>query len=214
MPSVVNVGAGTGSYEPADRLVIAVEPSATMILQRKPGSSPVVQATAEALPFVDGAFAASLAILTVHHWTDRARGLNELGRVARDRVVILTFDPSYPAFWLVDRYFPAIKTLDQQTMPSIDEIASHFEDVQICRVLIPHDCTDGFLGAYWRRPAAYLDPGVRSAISAFTMMDDVDLGLRRLESDLKDGTWEKLYGDISTRQDLDIGYRLVIARSR
>jgi ubiquinone/menaquinone biosynthesis C-methylase UbiE len=127
-----------------------------MIMQRKSGSSAVVQATAEALPFANGAFAASLAILTVHHWTDRARGLNELGRVARDRVVILTFDPSYPAFWLVDRYFPAIKMLDQQTMPSIDEIASHFEDVQIRPVLVPHDCTDGFLGAYWRRPAAYL----------------------------------------------------------
>src|SRR5213593_4250948 len=119
--TVVNVGAGTGSYEPSDRSVVAVEPAMTMIRQRRPGSAPVVQASATELPFRDDGFAAALAILTVHHWPDRARGLDELGRVARRRVVVVTWDPSSSGFWLVDDYFPDLIDIDRRIFPTMED---------------------------------------------------------------------------------------------
>ena len=155
--SVVNVGAGAGSYEPADRRVVAVEPSREMIRQRPAGAAPVVQASATALPFAAGAFDAALAVLTVHHWPDRARGLAELRRVARDRVVILTWEPDAARFWLVEDYFPELVAIDRAIFPTRDELERSLGPVELRPLPIPHDCVDGFLGAYWRRPHAYLD---------------------------------------------------------
>jgi SAM-dependent methyltransferase len=210
--SVVNVGAGAGSYEPTDRPVVAVEPSPTMIRQRPPGSAPVVQASATALPFRDGAFDAALAVLTVHHWPDRARGLGELQRVAGDRAVILTWEPDAARFWLVDDYFPALAALDRPIFDTLDDLRRILGPVEIQPLPIPHDCADGFLGAYWRRPHAYLDPAVRGAISTFSKIGDVEPGLVRLRRDLEDGTWTRRYGHLATRSELDLGYRLVIAQ--
>jgi SAM-dependent methyltransferase len=212
--SVLNVGAGAGSYEPGDRAVVAVEPSLAMIRQRRAGSAPVVQASATHLPFRDGAFAASLAVLTVHHWPDRARGLAELARVARQRVVILTWDPAFPGFWLVDDYFPEIWTIDRPIFPPIDELERALGSVECRPLLIPHDCTDGFLGAYWRRPDAYLDPGVRGAISTFSKIGDLEPGLTRLRRDLAGGTWQRRHGHLLSESAIDLGYRLVIGSRR
>lgn len=207
--SVVNVGAGTGSYEPGDRAVVAVEPSVAMIRQRRPGV-PVVRASASALPFRDGAFAAALAVLTVHHWPDKARGLAELARVARRRVVVLTWDPAAPGFWLVDDYFPEILAIDRPIFPAIADFRRGLGEVEVRPLAVPHDCTDGFLGAYWRRPAAYLDAGVRGAISTFAKIANVEAGVTRLRRDLEDGTWARRHGDLLARSELDLGYRLVI----
>jgi SAM-dependent methyltransferase len=211
--SVVNVGAGTGSYEPADRAVVAVEPATTMIRQRRVGSAPVIQASANALPFRDEGFAASLAILTVHHWPDRARGLDELARVARRRVVIVTWDPASTGFWLVDDYFPEIVDIDRKIFPTIEDYGRVLGRVEVRPFPIPHDCIDGFLGAYWRRPHAYLDAGVRAAISTFTKMSPPKLesGLEGLRRDLADGTWERRHAHLLDRAEIDLGYRIVIA---
>lgn len=208
--TVVNVGAGAGSYEPADRAVIAVEPSSAMIAQRPPGSAPVVQTSASDLPFRDGAFDAALAVLTIHHWPDRARGLGELARVARRRVVLLTWDPATPAFWLVDEYFPEIWTIDRPIFPSMDELRRALGPIEVQAVPVPHDCLDGFLGAYWRRPAAYLEADVRAAMSTFSKLGDVGPGLARLRRDLADGSWARRHGALLDRSELDLGYRLVI----
>jgi SAM-dependent methyltransferase len=208
---VVNVGAGTGSYEPVDRSVVAVEPSFAMIRQRPTGSAPVVQASATHLPFRDAIFAAALAVLTVHHWPDRVRGLTELARVAQHRLVIVTWDPATSSFWLVEDYFPAILEIDRQILPPMEELRQTLGTIEVRPLPIPYDCTDGFLGAYWRRPHAYLDPGVRGAISTFAKISNVESGLRRLRGDLADGTWERRYGHLLRRSELDLGYRLVIA---
>lgn len=209
--TVVNVGAGTGSYEPVDRSVVAVEPSLAMIRQRQVGGTPVVQASATHLPFRDGVFAAALAVLTVHHWPDPVRGLTELARVARQRLVIVTWDPATSGFWLVEDYFPAIVETDRPIFPAIEAFRQILGDVEVHSILVPSDCTDGFLGAYWRRPYAYLDPGVRGAISTFAKIGDVESGLARLRGDLTDGTWERRYGHLLRQSELDLGYRLVIA---
>jgi SAM-dependent methyltransferase len=212
--TVVNVGAGAGSYEPADRSVLAVEPSLSMIRQRRIGGAPVVQASATDLPFRNGAFAAALAVLTVHHWPDRARGLAEVARVARRRVVIVTWDPAFTGFWLVDDYFPSIIEIDRGIFPPLAELMSVLDDVQVRPLLVPHDCVDGFLGAYWRRPRAYLDPGVRRAMSTFSKIGDVEPALARLRDDLEDGTWGRRHAHLMSQPVLDLGYRLVIARGR
>ncbi len=209
--SVVNIGAGAGSYEPADRSVLAVEPSLAMIQQRQPGAAPVVQASATDLPFREAAFDAALAILTMHHWPDRVRGLREMVRVARQRVVIVTWDPETFGFWLMQDYFPEIAEIDRQTCPSLATLAEVLNPIEIHPLPVPHDCIDGFLGAYWRRPHAYLDAGVRSAISVFSKLADVESGLARLHSDLENGTWEQRHGHLLQQSDYDLGYRLVIA---
>jgi SAM-dependent methyltransferase len=209
--SVVNVGAGTGSYEPTDRSVVAVEPSLAMIRQRRAGSAPVIQASATHLPFPDMVFSAALAVLTVHHWPDHRRGLTELVRVARRRVVIVTWDPATSGFWVIEDYFPAIAEIDRQIMPSLEEFRQALGEIEVHPLLVPRDCTDGFLGAYWQRPYAYLDAGVRSAISTFAKIGAVEAGLARLRSDLIDGTWQRRHGHLLRQSVLDLGYRLVIA---
>jgi len=211
--SVVNVGAGAGSYEPRDRMVVAVEPSTTMIHQRPSDSAPVVQAAAEALPLPDRAVDAALAILTLHHWTDPARGLAEMRRVARRRVVILTWAQEiWESFWLVREYFPHCD-LDRRRAVAIPHIVSVLGESQVITVPIPHDCVDGFHGAFWRRPEAYLDLRVRSGISTFAAMspDELDGGLGRLAADIRSGEWEDRHGDLLHLDAIDLGYRLVVA---
>ena len=212
--SVVNVGAGAGSYEPADLRVVAVEPSREMIGQRPKGRAPVVQAVAERLPFPDGAFDAALAVLTLHHWDDRRGGLAELARVAR-RVVIVTWDPACrDSFWLTTEYLPEILEFDVPRFPQQSELAGSLGGRLTTQVLpVPHDCVDGFLGAFWRRPDAYLDPAVRGAMSCFAQLPAgrMDAGLTRLADDLNDGRWEAKFGHLRNRDDADLGYRLVVA---
>jgi SAM-dependent methyltransferase len=209
--TVVNIGAGAGSYEPTDRTVVAVEPSQAMIHQRPPDQAPVVQASATDLPFRDAAFDAALAILTVHHWPDQLRGLTEMARVTRERIVIVTWDPEAFHFWLIEDYFPEIAEVDRRICPSLTTLADTLNPIEVHPLPVPHDCIDGFLGAYWRRPHAYLDAGVRSAISAFAKLADVQAGLSRLRGDLDNGSWERRYGHLLQQSTYDLGYRLVIA---
>ncbi|MEM8773040.1 MAG: class I SAM-dependent methyltransferase [Pseudomonadota bacterium] len=210
--SVLNVGAGTGSYEPSGRSLIAIEPSAEMIRQRPPSAACVVQGVAERLPFADRTFDTAMAVLTIHHWSNLKEGLLEMRRVARGPLVILTFDPNASYFWLKD-YLPEIVLIDQPIMPQMDAYEQILGEVAITTVPIPHDCTDGFLGAYWRRPHAYHNPLVRSAISTFSKIDDPTPSLQRLEEDLQSGAWEERYGALMGEQKLDIGYRLVVAEA-
>ena len=211
--SVLNVGAGAGSYEPPDRRVVAVEPSAVMLAQRPPGAAPAVQARAEALPFPDRAFDALMAVLTLHHWADRAGGLAECARVARQRVVLLTWDPAADAFWLLQEYLPAFVEVDRRQFPPMATYEEAFGPgarVEVAVVPVPHDCVDGFLGAYWARPAAYLDPGVRAGISSFAH-PGAEPGLERLRADLATGAWYARHGHLLASDALDLGYRLVVA---
>lgn len=209
--TVVNVGAGAGSYEPAHRDVTAVEPSREMIAQRSADAAPAVRAGAEALPFDDDAFDAAMAVLTVHHWSDRAAGLREMARVARGPVVVLSVDPAHGGFWLYD-YFPGLAALDAATMPGTEVFGAVLKRCRIETVPVPHDCVDGFLAAWWRRPAAYLDERVRRATSPFHLIDGVEEGVARLERDLKTGRWHRRYGGLLTMEALDCGYRLIVAR--
>ena len=209
--TVVNVGAGAGSYEPGDLPVVAVEPSSTMIAQRGPRAAPVVRAKAEALPFSDAAFDAAMAILTVHHWADRRKGLAECARVAR-RVVCLTWDPECDGFWLTQEYFPEILRKDRCAFPTMAELSAELGAMDVQRIPIPADCTDGFLGAYWRRPHAYLEAGVRASISSLAMVESDNSQLLRLRADLESGHWKRRYGHLLERSSLDIGYCLITAQ--
>lgn len=214
--SVVNVGAGAGSYEPDDLSVLAVEPSREMLRQRPPGAARAIQAAAEVLPLRDAAFDAALAVLTLHHWNDQAAGFAELRRVARQRVVIVTWDPAArDAFWLTAHYLPEIVALDVGRFPAIDTLARHLPDVHVEPLLVPHDCEDGFLGAFWCRPEAYLMPSVRQAMSGFAQLPSgvADAGLARLADDLRSGLWKARFGGLARVPAADLGYRLVIART-
>jgi hypothetical protein len=152
-----------------------------------------------------------LAVLTIHHWSDWRQGLRELRRVSRNRIVLLTWDPQSEAFWLVRDYFPHLLEADRHRFPSMSELSECLGKIETVTVPIPHDCTDGFLGAYWRRPTAYLDPDVRSAISSLAFAASAN-ALARLAHDLTTGTWQSKYGQLLDRNEADLGYRLVIAR--
>lgn len=211
--SVINVGAGTGSYEPS-RTALAVEPSSTMISQRPANTAPVVQACAEALPIADDAADAAMALLTVHHWTDLEAGVAELRRIARRRVVLLTWDQNvFRDFWLVSEYLPEAAAFDDTRAVPVDRLAELLGGTRIEPVPIPHDCTDGFGAAYWRRPGAYLDPVVRAGISMLAQTGDVILqpGLDRLAADIESGRWHRRHEDLLQRDDFDAGYRLLVA---
>ncbi|MEA2394463.1 MAG: hypothetical protein QOJ82_2354 [Solirubrobacteraceae bacterium] len=215
--TVVNVGAGTGSYEPPDRDVTAVEPSAVMRAQRPPGAAPVVAAAAEDLPFDDGAFDAAMAVLTLHHWGDWRAGCAELTRVARDRVVVLSWDPTYVGrMWLGPEYFPDLSAEDVADFPALEEqVAALRAEVEV--VPVPWDCRDGFFSSFWRRPEAYLDPAVRAGISTMAKRrpDELAAGLARLGEDVASGAWARRHADLLELDELDLGYRLLVsARAR
>ncbi|QTE00151.1 class I SAM-dependent methyltransferase [Streptomyces cyanogenus] len=211
---VLNVGAGTGSYEPP-QTVLAVEPSRVMIGQRPPGSAPAVQAVAEHLPLRDDATDAVMALLTVHHWADLAAGIGELRRVARRRVVVLTWDQHVfrERFWLVRDYLPEAAAFDDSRAVPTDRLIDLLGGGRQEAVHVPHDCVDGFGAAYWRRPHAYLDPHVRAGISMLAQTGDAALapGLTRLADDVRTGRWHTRYAELLTLASLDVGYRLIVA---
>ncbi len=210
--AVVNVGAGTGSYEPAGRTVVAVEPSRVMIAQRPKGSAPAVRAVAEHLPFPDGTFDAAMALLTVHHWIDAAAGLAEMARVAR-RLVVFTFEPTvHNSFWLFEDYLPEVNALPSTNAVGADAVAEMVGADRVEVVPVPADCIDGFNWAYWRRPHAYLDPDVRACISGLALLDDglVARRMERLRTDLEDGTWTGRHGHLLGIDCIDGGLRLVV----
>jgi SAM-dependent methyltransferase len=217
--SVLNVGAGTGSYEPAGREVTAVEPSAEMISQRPPGTVPAIQASAEALPFEDDSFDAAMAIVSDHHWKDRPAGLREMTRVARDRVLLLNADPSLTLeFWLTRDYLPGFADLVPEQYRQQGhwraELESLLGKIEVQPVPIPHDCLDGFYQAYWRRPSAYCDERVRRGTSVFHRLpeDEVADAMERLQRDLDDGTWHERNAGLLGLSELDLGLRLVTAK--
>lgn len=211
--SVVNVGAGAGSYEPSDRRVVAVEPSAVMLAQRAAAAAPAVRAVAEQLPFADGAFDAALAVLTLHHWTDPAAGLHELRRVA-SRQVVVTWDLEVltDTFWFVRDYLPEVLERER-TLAALPDVLDGLGQGCVVRPLpVPAVCRDGFFAAYWRRPELYLDPGARSAMStlAVTPGPVVDRAVDALRRDVESGHWAQRYADLRDLDELDLGYRLVV----
>lgn len=213
--SVVNVGAGTGSYEPSGRSVIAIEPSEVMIGQRPSGAAPCLLGSAEALPLENGCADAAMAILTAHHWSDLEGGLREMARVARRRAVLLTWVPDAPhatPFWLTQDYFPEIVAYDRTIFLGALALTEMLERLigptRMSPVPIPHDCIDGFLCAYWRRPESYLDPDVRRAISSFARID-AEAGLAKLWGDLASGRWAERNRSLVSRESLDVGYRII-----
>jgi hypothetical protein len=211
--TVINVGAGTGSYEPP-QTVLAVEPSSVMIAQRPAGSVRTLQASAESIPLADDSADAVMALLTVHHWTDVEAGIGELLRIARQRVVIFTWDQTiFRRFWLVDEYLPEAAAFDDTRAVAIDRLIALLGGACIEAVSVPHDCTDGFGAAFWRRPNAYLDPEVRAGISMLAQTGDEALrpGLARLSDDLSSGLWHERHANLLDRETLDVGYRLLIA---
>ncbi|GEA86768.1 class I SAM-dependent methyltransferase [Cellulomonas cellasea] len=217
--TVLNVGAGAGSYEPDDRWVLAVEPSATMRAQRPRGAAPALDATAEHLPFDDDTFDAAMATVTVHQWGDVDRGLRELRRVSRGPVVVLTFDaPVLQRLWLAD-YLPEAVAAEEERFPTIDRLtrvlAEGSTDVRVDVVPVPLDCVDGFGEAFYGRPEAFLRPEVRAATSALLLADPSAMrsGLDRLEADLASGAWDRAYGHLRTQPELHGALRLVTAHA-
>lgn len=213
--TVVNVGAGPGSYEPTDRPVIPVEPSTAMALQRHPSRPPAVLGVAESLPLADDSVDAALAVLTMHHWADVHRGLAELVRVARRRIVLLTIDVDVEAdMWLFRDYVPEIADRDRGEFPSLERLDRELAvPTRVVTVPVPADCTDGFLLAFWSRPEAVLDPGARAATSGFARMDRAReaAAVARLSEDLRTGSWDRANGHLRTLPALDVGLRLVVA---
>lgn len=211
--TVVNIGAGAGSYEPSGRELTAVEPSAEMIAQRPPGAAPALRASAEALPFGEDAFDAAMAVLTVHHWPDRAAGLAEMRRVARRRVVIVAFDPGpLRDFWMVRDYFPAIAGLHAGRISSV-ALAAELPAASIEPILVPRDCSDLFFAALWARPELVLDPDVVRPMWVWQSLSDEQrrAGSERLAADLASAAWDERNGHLRELDELDVGLRLIVS---
>jgi Methyltransferase domain len=209
--TVLNVGAGTGSYEPPGRDVTAVEPPAVMRAQRPAGAAPCMAATAESLPFEDQSFDAAMAFATIDHWQDPIAGLREMPRVAR-RVVVFTKDFSDPdLFWMNRDYLPEFADL-LTGRPSLTDLARAI-GARVEPVLIPWDCADGFYEAYWRRPAAHLDEHVRRGMSIWARVgpDAEQRAVRSLGDDLASGQWAARNRDLVDPGAAELGERLLIA---
>ena len=215
--TVLNVGAGAGSYEPADRYVLAVEPSAAMRAQRPVGAAPAVDAAAEHLPFDDDSFDAAMATMTVHQWGDVDQGLREMRRVSRGPVVVLTLDaPALQQFWLTV-FLPERGAVEQARFPTLDQVTDTLAQgsaaVRVDVVPVPRDCTDGFGEAFYARPEAFLRPEVRAATSGLVLTDPVAVqrGLKRLENDLSSGAWDRAYGHLRKQAERNGALRLITA---
>jgi SAM-dependent methyltransferase len=211
--TVLNVGAGAGSYEPSDRWVLAVEPSATMRAQRQPGAAPAIDARAESLPFDDGSFDAGMACVTVHHWQSPSAGLSELRRVTRGAVVILTFELDCLPGWQREFLREGVE-VERPRFPAIADIAAALGGrTRVERIPTPGDCSDGFFEAFWRRPEALLDPDVRSGQSMWALLDSgVERRIvERLANALHSGEWDAQHGHLRSRLEYDGALRLVIS---
>jgi SAM-dependent methyltransferase len=217
--TVVNVGAGTGSYEPRDRHVIAIEPSDMMAAQRPVDLAPAIRADAAHLPLRDGSVDAAMAILTIHHWDrDQERGVRELRRVARGPVVILTYDASVcGGMWLMADYLPEVAELDRRIFPSLERLAEWLGgDVRVEPLPIPRDTPDWMLGSFWAHPERVLDPQARAATSGFARMEPavVDRVVAAVKRDLDSGAWDARHGHLRQLEALDVGLRLVVGQPR
>jgi SAM-dependent methyltransferase len=214
--SVVNIGAGAGSYEPAETIA-AIEPSQIMIDQRPAGAAAAIRAAAEHVPLRDNCTDAALAVLTVHHWADLEAGIAEMRRIARYRLVLLTWDADVigQKFWLLSEYLPEARAADAALAVPVQRLTSLLADPVMTPVPVPHDCTDGFGAAFWRRPYAYLDPAVRAGMSLFTKTGPsmIEAGLARLAADLRSGRWQREHAGLLELTQLDVGYRLITARA-
>jgi SAM-dependent methyltransferase len=211
--TVLNVGAGTGSYEPVDRWVLAVEPSATMRAQRPPGAAPAIAAQAESLPLDDGAVDAAMACVTIHHWRPVEAGLAELRRVSRGPVVIFTFElDSLPAWQ--QEFLAEGLVKERPRFPAIEHIAAVLGGrTRVERVSTPGDCADGFFEAFWRRPEQLLDPAVRSAQSMWALLDPgvEQRMVDRLAAALHSGAWDAEHGHLRGQESFDGALRLVVS---
>lgn len=210
--SLVNIGAGSGSYEPANRAVVAVEPSEVMIRQRPADAARCIRASAESLPLESGSVDAAMTINSTHHWSDLERGLREMARVARKHAVILTWVPDVAEFWLTEEYFPEILAYDRTVFPSRARLVELLErtigPVDMSPLPIPHDCTDGLLCSYWRRPELYLDPERRAAMSSFARIDAAE-GIGKLRVDIASGRWRERNRRLLDQESMDLGYRVI-----
>jgi SAM-dependent methyltransferase len=210
---IVNVGAGTGSYEPGGRSVVAIEPSTVMLDQRVPDAARAIRAVAADLPVVAGWADVVMAILTVHHWSDWERGLAELCRVAPRRVVFAIDFKVHSKFWLLQEYLPEVLEHTLQCAPEADVVADAIGATTSIEMPVYRDLQDGVLGAYWYRPEAYLDHTVRSNNSgtALAHPETTARGIARLEADLASGAWHERHADLLARESIDMGYRLLVA---
>jgi SAM-dependent methyltransferase len=213
--TILNVGAGAGSYEPSDKYVVAVEPSITMREQRKANYKvPAINAKADNLPFDDNSFDASMAMVTVHHWPDMNKGLKELRRVTKNQVIIMTFDPdALDNFWNAN-YFPELIEVEKARYPTIEFIQNALGgNCEVVSIPIPLDCVDGFQEAFYGRPEAFLEKNVRLSQSAwgFLPKEIEDKLVTALETDLKSGEWDKKYGHFRTQPTFTCALRLVIS---
>lgn len=212
--TVLNVGAGTGSYEPEDRCVLAVEPSATMRAQRPPGAAPAIDARAEALPFDDGAFDAAMACVTIHHWDPPQAGLAELRRVARGPVVVFTFELDALPAWQ-QRHLHEGLVIERPRFPAIADVAAALGGrTRVECIATPADCEDGFFEAFWNRPEALLDPAVRASQSMWALLGPgvEDHIVARLAQALESGAWDAEHGHLRAMDSLDGSLRLVISQ--
>lgn len=213
--TVINIGAGTGSYEPADRILTAVEPSDIMRAQRGPQKVPAIAAFAEDLPFEDNSFDASMALLTIHHWPDLNKGLLEMKRVTKNTMVIMTFDPDdVHRFWLAD-YCPEMVDIDRARSPKIkyitDTLGSSFK---IIKIPVPIDCIDGFNEAFYARPEAFLDESIRRSQSFWDFLprEKEMEAVKKLKEDLDSGNWDKKYGHLKNQKEFIGALRLIIIK--
>jgi len=212
--NILNIGAGTGSYEPSDAELIALEPSAKMIAQRPAYSHPATLGFAESLPFADNSFSHVLTVLSMHHWSDHQRAFAEINRVGCEHFVAITWDPNTEPFWLTRDYFPEIYQADVAIFPTMELLAEHFDELEVTPLNIPHNCIDGFFAAFWRRPEAYLQPQVRQGMSPFASFPDIANRLERLRLDLTSGAWAKRNSELLAQNHFDAGYRLICGKIR
>ena len=211
--TVLNVGAGAGSYEPRDRWVLAVEPSATMRAQRPPDAAPCLAGAAESLPLDDDSVDAAMACVTIHHWEDRAAGLAELRRIARGPVVVFTFELDTLIPWQLD-YFAEAIARERPRFGAVEQVAAELGgEVRIESIPTPADCADGFFEAFWNRPEALLDPAVRASQSVWQLLDRgiEDRIMGRLAADLAAGKWDEENGHLRALDSYEGSLRLVIS---
>jgi SAM-dependent methyltransferase len=214
--TVVNVGAGAGSYEPRDRHVIAIEPSDVMAAQRPRALAPAIRASAGSLPLRDASVDAAMALVTIHHWdAERETGVHELRRVARGPVVIVTYDPVVSGrMWLAAEYVPEVAHLDDRIFPPPERVAEWLGgDVRIEPLPIPRDCKDWMFGSFWAHPERVLDPVARANTSGFARMDPaiVERAVAQLSRDLESGAWDERHGELRDLDAFDAGLRLIVA---